>query len=76
MAQDIVDVLAGDLELALAFYCAASAIVDDFEEFGPQLVGTEAEGYDGRTPIGRLQAARNEVIERLQALSESRRGPT
>ncbi len=73
MAQDIVDVLVSDLELAFAFYCAASAIVDDFEEFGPQLMGTETGEYDASTPIGQLRATRNELIARLQQLSESRR---
>ena len=66
MSKAIVDVLAADLELAFAFYCAASEIVDDFEDYGPQLMGTEAGEYDERTPVGKLQAARNAIIERLR----------
>jgi hypothetical protein len=73
MSQSIVDVLANDLELAFEFYCAASEIVDDFEDYGPQLCGTEAGEYDESTPIGRLQRSRNAIIERLQAASAARR---
>jgi hypothetical protein len=73
MAQDIVDLLANDLELAFEFYCAASEIVDDFEDYGPQLAGTEVGEYDESTPIGKLQAARNQIIARLEALSAARR---
>ena len=69
MSKDIVDVLAADLELAFELYCAASEIVDDFEDHGPQLLGTEAGDYDETTPIGRLQQARNILIERLQLAS-------
>jgi len=72
MAQDIVDLLANDLELAFEFYCAASEIVDDFEDYGPQLAGTEAGEYDDSTPIGRLQSARSIIIERLQAANAAR----
>ena len=72
MSQTIVDVLANDLELAFEFYCAASEIVDDFEDYGPQLYGTETSEYDESTPIGKLQRARNTIIERLQAASAER----
>lgn len=66
MAADIARVLLDDPELAFAFSRAASEIVDDFEDCGPQLMGTEDGDYDARTPIGRLQLARNRVIERLR----------
>jgi hypothetical protein len=75
MAKDIVDLLAADLELAFAFYCAASEIVDDFEDYGPQLMGSEDGEYDDSTPIGKLQSARNVIIERLQAASAERSSP-
>ena len=70
MSKAIVDVLAAYLELAFAFYCAASEIMDDFEDYGPQLMGTEDCEYDERTPIGRLQATRKAIIERLRERSE------
>ena len=72
MSQTIVDVLSADLELAFKFYCAASEIVDDFEDYGPQLCGTEIGEYDESTPIGKLQRARNTIIESLQAASAKR----
>lgn len=72
MSQSIVNVLSADLELAFEFYCAASEIVDDFEDYGPQLCGTEAGDYDDSTPIGKLQRARNAIIRRLQAASAER----
>jgi hypothetical protein len=72
MSQAIVDVLSADLELAFEFYCAASEIVDDFEDYGPQLCGTEDGEYGESTPIGKLQRARNIIIERLQAASAER----
>ena len=66
MSKAIVDVLAADLELAFAFYCAASEVVDDFEDYGSHLVGTETSDHDERTPIGKLPTARNEIIDRLR----------
>jgi hypothetical protein len=72
MARELVEILSGDAELAFDFYCAASEIVDDFEDHGPQLTSTDAGEYDGSTPIGRLQAARNVIIAQLQRRSSER----
>ena len=72
MAKSIVDVLASDLELAFEFYCAASEIVDDFEDHGPQLFGTDEGAFDETTPIGKLQRTRYVIIERLQEASAER----
>lgn len=69
MAKNIVDVLESDLELGFEFYCAASEIVDDFEDYGPQLFGTDDGTFDETTPIGKLRRARNVIIERLQDAS-------
>lgn len=62
MATRIARVLGEHPTLALEFYCMASEVVDDFEDYGPVLQGDENGSYTGATVIRRLQAARNELI--------------
>ena len=71
MAIAFAKILGDDPQLAFDFYCAASEIVDDFEDWGPALQGNEDGSYDENTPIGRLTALRKEIIARHRALASS-----
>ena len=57
---------AADPQLAFDFYCAASAIVDDFEEWGPVLQANEGGEYDDTAAIVRLRAIRAEILGHLE----------
>jgi hypothetical protein len=71
MADRLTRVFRSHPQLALEFYCLASEIVDDFEDYGPVLQADEAGAYTERTVIRRLQAVRDDVIHRLQRRRES-----
>ena len=62
MVLDLENLLAAHPQLAFDFYCAASEIVDDFEEWGPVLQANEHSEYDDSTAIVRLRALRNQLI--------------
>jgi len=66
MVHRVSKALAENPELAFEFYCMASEVVDDFEDYGPILQADEDGAYSDETTIRRLQAARNRVIELLQ----------
>jgi hypothetical protein len=66
MEQRIAKVLGENPELAFEFYCMASEVVDDFEDYGPVLQADEEGVYSDETAIKRLQAARSRVIELLR----------
>jgi len=66
MERRIAKVLGENPELAFEFYCMASEVVDDFEDYGPVLQADEDGAYSEETTIKRLQAARRRVIELLQ----------
>jgi hypothetical protein len=65
MANQIAKALGENPEIAFEFYCMASEVVDDFEEYGPVLQADEAGQYSEETTIRRLQAARNSLIKVL-----------
>ena len=71
MIHRIARVLGENSELAFEFYCMASEIVEDFEDWGPMIRANEAGGYDARTTISRLRVARDKIIE-LEQLAELR----
>jgi hypothetical protein len=62
MATRIARVLGEHPTLAMEFYCMASEVVDDFEDYGPVLQGDQNGDYAPETAIRRLQAARKELI--------------
>jgi len=66
MALQIAKTLSDDPDLAFAFYCAASEIVDDFEDYGPVIQATVNGDYDDTTAIGRLLAARARLLSALR----------
>jgi len=72
MATRIARVLGQHPTLALEFYCMASEVVDDFEDYGPVLQGDEKGDHAPETVIRRLQAARNELIRLLNEEAGSR----
>ena len=67
MAHRVAKVLVENPDLAFEFYSVASEVVDDFEDYGPILQANEDGAYTEDTTIVRLQAARNEIIEKLGA---------
>ena len=60
--EQMANLLAAHPQLAFDFYCAASEIVDDFEDYGPVLQANEHSEYDDSTAIVRLRALRNQII--------------
>jgi hypothetical protein len=66
MVRRVAKVLGENPELAFEFYCMASEVVDDFEDYGPALQADEDGSYSDETTIKRLQAARSRVIELLR----------
>jgi hypothetical protein len=64
MASQIAKILADDPALAFEFYCMASEIVDDFDDWGPTIQANENGVYDETTVIAKLRALRNEIIFR------------
>ena len=66
MAHRIAKVLGENPELAFEFYCMASEVVDDFEDYGPVLQADEDGAYSEETTIRRLQLARNSLIEKIR----------
>jgi len=71
MARAISKILSEDPQLAFDFYCAASEIVDDFEDYGPALQTNEDGEYDDSTTIMRLKSARAAILANLAAASNS-----
>ena len=69
MVRQFADIFAKHPQLAFEFYCAASEIVDDFEDYGPVLQANEDSDYDGTCTIIKLRALRAEVLEKLKAAS-------
>jgi hypothetical protein len=67
LARRITRALEQSPDLAVEFYCMASEIVDDFEDYGPVLQADENGEYTDETVIRRLQTARNELIKQLRA---------
>ncbi len=67
MADRLVRVLTNDPILAMDFYCVASEIVDDFDDYGPVLQANDHSVYDDSTAIVRFAALRNELTKRLDA---------
>lgn len=74
MELRVAKVLGENPELAFEFYCMASEVVDDFEDYGPVLQADEHGAYSDETTIKRLQAARNSLIELINKTG-ARRGP-
>lgn len=72
MAQRIAAILAKDSSLAFDLFCAASEIVDDFEDFGPILQANLAGDYDETTAVQRLRAVRGRVKVLLDGNLEPR----
>jgi len=66
MVTKLARILANDPQLAFDFYCAASEIVDEFEDYDG-FMPNENGLFDGTTAIKRLTASRNELIARLDA---------
>lgn len=66
IADRLVRILSEDPLLAMDFYCAASAIVDDFEDYDG-LLPNEHGAFDDTTAIIKLQKLRNELMKRLDA---------
>jgi hypothetical protein len=62
MARKIAKALAKNPDLAFQFYCMASEIVDDFEDYGPTLQADEKGEYTEVTVIKRLQRVRKELM--------------
>lgn len=60
--RQIADILAKHPQLAFDFYCAASEIVDDFEDYGPVLQANEASTYDDSSAIIKLRNLRDKII--------------
>jgi len=55
--------LARNPEISYELYLIASEIVDDFEDYGPQLPANENNVFDEGTTIRRFQTLRNRIIE-------------
>jgi hypothetical protein len=66
MTKRIAQILASNPGVAFDFYCAASEIVDDFEDYGPVLQADEHGEYSEETTIRELQLARKAIIELLR----------
>lgn len=69
MSDRIPEVLANHPELARDLYLLASEIVDDFHDYGPVLQANDDGEYDDSSVIRRLEAIRNQIIERLRVSS-------
>lgn len=67
VAKRVARLLSEHPDLAFEFYCMASEVVDDFEDYGPVLQADESGQYSDETVIRRLQKARNELIQHLRA---------
>ena len=67
MVHQIADILAKNPDLAFDFYCAASEIVDDFEDYGPVLQANDDSVYDETCTIIKLRALRAEILRISQA---------
>ena len=65
MAASIAKLFRDDPQLAFDFYCAASEIVDDFEDYGPVLQANEDGTYDEATTIMKLKACRDRLTAGL-----------
>lgn len=63
MAQKITRILGSHPDLAFEFYCMASEIVDDFEDYGSVTQADDDGEYTDETTIGRLRLARNRLVE-------------
>jgi len=72
MADRVAKALGENPEIAFEFYCMASEIVDDFEDYGPVLQADENSEYTEDTPIRRLQAARNSLNKLIARPGASR----
>ena len=66
MVYRVAQVLGHDPDLAFEFYCMASEIVDDFEDYGSALQADEDGEYSDGTTIARLRVARNCLIELIR----------
>jgi len=71
MALQIANTLAADPQLAFDFYCAASEIVDDFDDYGPVLQANENGEYDEAATIARLRACRDAIRAKLAESSNA-----
>jgi hypothetical protein len=65
MFRKIASILAADPDLMARFYCAASEIVDDFDDYGGVLQASIESVYDEDTAIQRLRGARDRIVSRL-----------
>lgn len=65
-ARKIANVLGSRPDLAAEFYCMASEVVDDFEDYGPVIQADENGEYTDSTTIGRLRMARNQLVELMR----------
>ena len=74
MAHRVAKVLGENPDLAFEFYCVASEVVDDFDDYGPVLQADEDRAYTEQTTIRRLRTARNSLIELIRK-TEIRPGP-
>lgn len=66
IADHLASIFSDDPVLAMDFYCAASEIVDDFEDYDG-LLPNEHGAFDETTAILKLQRLRNELMKRLDA---------
>ena len=64
MANRLVQIFTDDPILAMDFYCMASEIVDDFDDWGPMVAANEDGEYDESTAIVKLRRLRDEIIFR------------
>lgn len=71
LADRLVEAFRAHPQLALEFYCMASEVVDDFEDYGPALQADSTGTYTDQTVIRRLQVARNELVRLLAARRNS-----
>jgi hypothetical protein len=71
MAAKLARILARDPQLAFDFYCAASEIVDDFEDYGPVLQANEDGAYDDSTTIIQLRDCRARIYAALYPTPKS-----